>query len=166
MLIWKYKIILPQVLFSIPGLVLRITIKHLWRNSATLKITLLKSLLLPVVTAKLKYFEVRVQNLWNVSTGGVKSFDHGLINYLDTKTKCRHLKILTCKGFCRQVFIRVYRPGDTSSHVEFLTQLCDVAPLTFSLAKHPPPPIPVWISKCTYTVTLCNGGGGGWGGAI
>ncbi len=31
----------------------------------------------------------------------------GLINYVDTKAKCRHLKILTCKGTLRQVFIRV-----------------------------------------------------------
>ncbi len=35
---------------------------------------------------------------------------HGLINYIDTKAKCRHLKQLTCKGTLRQVFIRVHRP--------------------------------------------------------
>ena len=34
---------------------------------------------------------------------------HGLINYVDTKAKCQHLKKLTCKGTLRQVFIRVYR---------------------------------------------------------
>ncbi len=34
---------------------------------------------------------------------------HGLINYKDTKTKCRHLKKFTCKGALRLVFIRVYR---------------------------------------------------------
>ncbi len=34
---------------------------------------------------------------------------HGLINYIDTKAKCRHRKKLTCKGTLRQVFIRVYR---------------------------------------------------------
>jgi hypothetical protein len=33
----------------------------------------------------------------------------GLINYTDANSKCRHLKILTCKGTSRQVFIRVYR---------------------------------------------------------
>jgi hypothetical protein len=33
----------------------------------------------------------------------VISMEHGLINYLDTKAKCRHLK--TCKGTLRQVFI-------------------------------------------------------------
>jgi hypothetical protein len=32
---------------------------------------------------------------------------HGLINYVDTKAKCRHLKKLTCKGTLRQVFIKV-----------------------------------------------------------
>ncbi len=36
-------------------------------------------------------------------------FDHGLINFIDTKAKCRHIKILTCKRLCGR-FIRVYRP--------------------------------------------------------
>ncbi len=31
--------------------------------------------------------------------------NHGLINYMDLKAKCRHLKKLTCKGTLRQVFI-------------------------------------------------------------
>ncbi len=31
--------------------------------------------------------------------------NHGLINYIDTKAKFRHLKKLTCKGTLRQVFI-------------------------------------------------------------
>ncbi len=31
--------------------------------------------------------------------------NHWLINYVDTKAKCRHLKKLTCKGTLRQVFI-------------------------------------------------------------
>ncbi len=42
----------------------------------------------------------------------VSSFNrnaHGLINYIDNKAKCFHLKKLTCKGTLRQVFIRVYR---------------------------------------------------------
>jgi hypothetical protein len=34
---------------------------------------------------------------------------HGLINFVDTKAKCRHLKKLICKGTLRQAFIRVYR---------------------------------------------------------
>ncbi len=32
-----------------------------------------------------------------------------VMNYKDTKAKCRHLKKLTCKGILLQVFIRVYR---------------------------------------------------------
>ncbi len=31
--------------------------------------------------------------------------NHGLINYMDTKVKCRHLKKVTSKGTLRQVFI-------------------------------------------------------------
>jgi hypothetical protein len=36
---------------------------------------------------------------------------HGLINYIDTKAKCRHLKILTCQGTLRHVFICLRPPS-------------------------------------------------------
>jgi hypothetical protein len=39
----------------------------------------------------------------------------GLINYTDTKAKCRHLKKLT--RTLLQVFIRVLQTGDTVCHV-------------------------------------------------
>jgi hypothetical protein len=35
--------------------------------------------------------------------------NHWIMTYAETVTKCRYLKILTCKGTLRQVFIRVYR---------------------------------------------------------
>ncbi len=34
-----------------------------------------------------------------------ESFIHGLINCIDIKAKCRHLKKFTCKGTFRQAFI-------------------------------------------------------------
>jgi hypothetical protein len=34
---------------------------------------------------------------------------HELINFIDTKAKCRHLKKLTCKWNMRRVFFRVYK---------------------------------------------------------
>jgi hypothetical protein len=41
-----------------------------------------------------------------IAVGGfVYDFPHELINYIDTKAKCRHLKKLTCKGTLRQVFV-------------------------------------------------------------
>jgi hypothetical protein len=43
-----------------------------------------------------------------------KGYFHGLINIIDNKAKCFHLKKLTCKGTGRQVFFIV---GDTVSHV-------------------------------------------------
>ena len=51
---------------------------------------------------------------------------HGLINYIDTKAKCRHLKKLTCKGALRQSFIRVYRLEIQSVMLVFSTQLCEL----------------------------------------
>ncbi len=49
-------------------------------------------------------------------SGGITySQEHELINYIDTKAKCRHLKILTCKGTAG-VYQSLYT-GDTVSHV-------------------------------------------------
>ena len=53
---------------------------------------------------------------------------HGLVNYIDTKAKCRHLKKLTCKGTL-QVFIRVYKLLIHSVMLAFSTQLCELLPL-------------------------------------
>ncbi len=54
---------------------------------------------------------------------------HGLINYIGTKTNCRHLKKLTCKGTLRQVFIRVYRLEIPPVMLVFSIQLCELLPL-------------------------------------
>jgi hypothetical protein len=51
---------------------------------------------------------------------------HGLITYLDTKAKCRHIKKLTCKGTLPQVFIKVYRLVILSVMLVFSTQLCEL----------------------------------------
>jgi hypothetical protein len=56
-------------------------------------------------------------------------YHHGLINYLDTKAKCRHLKKFTCTGTLQQVFIRVYR----LEILVFTTALCELLPLSPSL---------------------------------
>jgi hypothetical protein len=53
---------------------------------------------------------------------------HGLINYLDTKAKCRPLKKFTCKGTLQLVFIRVYRLVILSVMLEFSAQLCELLP--------------------------------------
>jgi hypothetical protein len=78
---------------------------------------------------------------------------HGLINYIDTKAKCRHLKIFSCKGTLRLVFIRVYRLEILSVILVFST----------SFANCYPSPLPC-VNKYTvytYTVTTVRKGGGG-----
>jgi hypothetical protein len=70
---------------------------------------------------------------------------HGLINYTDTKAKCCHLKILTCIGTLRQVFIRVYRLEIKSGMLAFFTQL---------------PPL-LYANKYVYMYTVCKGEEGG-----
>ncbi len=76
------------------------------------------------------------------------TLDHGLINFTGTKTKCRHLKILTCKGTLRQVFIRVYRLEIESVMLVFSTQLRELTSPShlLSVSTFPPYPFPVWIS--------------------
>ncbi len=74
---------------------------------------------------------------------------YGLINYIDTKAKCRHPKILNYIGTLRQVCIKVYSLDIKSVMLVFSTQLCKLLPLSPSLwfnSSPPPPPFPVWIS--------------------
>jgi hypothetical protein len=83
---------------------------------------------------------------------GIDPLTHGLINYIDTKAECRHLKKLTCKGTLRQVFIRVYRLEIKSVMLVFSTQLCELLPpLIFSLFQLSPL-IPYVISVNNNTV--------------
>ncbi len=88
-----------------------------------------------------------------------------LFNRIDTKSKCRHLKKLTCKGLWgRCTVYQSYWTGDTVSLVGiFDPVLWSVAPLTFSLVQlsPPPPPLPVWIS-ILYT-RIHSRWGGVWG---
>ncbi len=57
------------------------------------------------------------------------SLSHGLINFIDTKAKCRHLKNWPSKGTLRQVFICVSRLEIQSVMLVFST----IAPFPFSL---------------------------------
>ncbi len=54
---------------------------------------------------------------------------HGLIIYIDTKAKCRHLNIFTWKGTLWQVFNRVYRLEIQPVMLVFSTKLCELLPL-------------------------------------
>ncbi len=81
------------------------------------------------------------------------SLDHGLINYIDSKGKFRHLKIFTCKGNSRQVFIRVYGPYIQSVMLVLSTQLCELLPLSTSLwFNSPSSPFPVVYCVHVYSV--------------
>ncbi len=43
--------------------------------------------------------------------------NHGLINYIDTKAKCRHQKKFTCQGALRHVFTRDHRKSVMLVHI-------------------------------------------------
>ncbi len=46
--------------------------------------------------------------------------NHGLINYIDTTAKCRHLKKLTWEGDFAAAVFKSLQTGDTVSHVGIL----------------------------------------------
>ncbi len=85
---------------------------------------------------------------------------HRLINYIDTKAKCRHLKKFTCKVTLRQVLIRVYRLEIQSVMLVFSTQLCELFSLPNLLSGSNP--FPVWRS-ILFTLIQCVRGEGLWG---
>ncbi len=81
-----------------------------------------------------------------------------LINHIDTKSKCRHLKILNCKGILRQVFIEfIYWRYSQSCWYFEDPSLCTVAPLTFSLVQLSP--FPCVNKYAVYRYTVYKGGG-------
>ncbi len=67
---------------------------------------------------------------YKIGTKTVKySNMHCLINYIDTKAKCRHLKKMICKETLRYVFIRVYRLEIQSVILVFSTKLYKQLPI-------------------------------------
>ncbi len=86
---------------------------------------------------------------------------HGLINNIETKAKCRHLKKMFCKGSLRQVFLRVsLETGDTVCHVGiFNPALWTIAPLNFSLVQLSPPSL---CQSTLHTDSVWLGGVGGF----
>jgi hypothetical protein len=79
---------------------------------------------------------------------------HELINYSDTKAKCRHPKKY-CKVTLRQVFISVYRLVIQSVMLVISTQLCEMLPLQPSLwlALPPTPPfLPLPFVNKVYSI--------------
>jgi hypothetical protein len=81
---------------------------------------------------------------------------HGLINYIDTKAKCRHLKHWPVKGLGGRCLSEFIDWRYIVSHVGiFDPALWTVAPLTFSLV-HSPPPSPLPCVKVQYIQTVCG----------
>jgi hypothetical protein len=88
--------------------------------------------------------------------------DHGLVNYIDNKAKCRHLKKFTCIGTLRQVFIRVYKLLIRSLMLVFRPSFVNCFPSDLlSGSSLPPPPLPC-VNKyyIVYTFAMCKLGGG------
>ncbi len=81
---------------------------------------------------------------------------HGLINYMDTKAKCRHLKKLTSIRRCLSEFIDwKYSQSSWYFRPSFVNHL------TFSLVQLSAPlPLPCVNKYTIFTYTVCKGRGG------
>ncbi len=97
-----------------------------------------------------------------ISIGYWSPRSRGLINSIDNKADCRHLKKLNCKGTLRQGVYQNLYTGEAVSHIGiFDPAVWTVALLTFSLVQLPPLPC---VNKYTvYTYTVCKGGEWGSG---
>jgi hypothetical protein len=88
---------------------------------------------------------------------------HGLIHYKDTKATCRHLKIFTCKGTLRQLFIRVYTVDwrYSSSYWYFRPSFVNSCPSPLLSGLTLPPAPLSYVNKYTvYTKKQCVWGSG------
>ncbi len=92
---------------------------------------------------------------------------HGLINYIDTKAKCRHLKYLSVKGLCGRCLPEFidwrYRQYCWYFRPSFV-QCCPSSFLHVGSRLPPPPPTFPINKYSVYTYTVCKGRGIGGGG--
>ncbi len=84
---------------------------------------------------------------------------HGLMNYIDTKAKCHHLKKLTCTRTMRQADFIDWRYSQSCWYFRPSFVICCPSP-RLSSSTFPPPPFPVWISIYSIHVFSVYGGGG------
>jgi hypothetical protein len=86
---------------------------------------------------------------------------HGLINYIDAKAKCRHLKKFTC-GRCLSVFID--RKRYSQSCWNFRPSFVNCSPSNLlSGSTLAPPLLCVKVPYILYVQTVCGWEGGGCG---
>ncbi len=99
---------------------------------------------------------------WN-SIVRVKSMNHGLINFIDTKAKCRNLKKLTFRGTLRQVFINQslyidWRYSQSCCHFRPSFVNCCPSNLLSGSTLLPSPPLTCVNKYTVYTYTVCKQG--------
>jgi hypothetical protein len=73
-----------------------------------------------------------------------------IINYKDTKRKCRHLKKFPVKGLCCRCLLKYIDWRQSVMVGIFDPALWTIAPLTFSLVQPPPPPPCVKVLYSSY----------------
>ncbi len=105
-------------------------------------------------TLKNSSFEIIHQKRRRVISNAEK-FRGGLINYIDTKVKCRHLNTLACKGILGQVFIRVYRLEIWTVMLVFWSSFVNCCPSNLSGSIIPPSPFPC-VNKFFWSVFHMN----------
>ncbi len=96
----------------------------------------------------IRWIRIRIRN-----TG----FQHWQINFKDNKTKCRHLKKLTCRGSLRQCLLEfiVWRYGQSWRY--FRPSFLNYCPSNLFCGSPPPSPPPFLCQSTVYTA--CENGG-------
>jgi hypothetical protein len=119
---------------------------------------------------RIKVFETLVQDcvkqIWYCSRHLGKESLHGLINYKDTKIKCRHLKDLPVKGLCSRCLLEFIDWRYSQSCWYFRPSFVNYCPSNLLSGSHPPP-LPLPVSKYSiylYTVQRVRGWEWVWGG--
>ncbi len=86
---------------------------------------------------------------------------HGLINYRDTKTKCRHLKKLTVKVLCGRCLLEFVDWRYSQSCWYFRPSFVNYCPSNLLSGSLPPPLHPCVKVQCIKTVSGWEGVGAG-----
>jgi hypothetical protein len=106
------------------------------------------------IQAKINDYTVQNQSLFRLHPCSRRKIRH-----IEVITKCRHLKLLTCKGTLRQVFIRVIDKRNSQSCWHFRPCLVNYC-FSNLLSGSTLPPFPLPCVKVQHILTMC-----GWKGA-
>ncbi len=89
----------------------------------------------------------------------VNTLNHELINFIDTKAKCRHIKNWPVKGLCGRCVSEFIDWRYSQSWWYFRPSFLNCCPSNLLSGSTLPPPLPCVNKNTVYTYTVCRGRG-------